>query len=136
MLYGDPEQMGNWSSRNRVEAFRSRSPIEMSRGGTPQAISTERSLYRRSRLATGRSRSGEFQCKCLTIRQTENGIRLQIARQRGPEISKRPGTHRGHNKVFLAARRTPSSASAFLWFIRVTFSYPAFTPMPQTLRIS
>ena len=31
-----------------------------------------------------RSRSGEFQGKCLTIRQTENGIRLQIARQRGP----------------------------------------------------
>ena len=25
-----------------------------------------------------------------------------------------PGTHRGHNKVFLAAPRTPSSASVFL----------------------
>ena len=29
-------------------------------------------------------------------------------------ISKSPGTHRGHNKVFLAAPRTPSSASVFL----------------------
>jgi hypothetical protein len=29
-------------------------------------------------------------------------------------ISKRPGTHRGHNKVLLAAPRTPSSASVFL----------------------
>jgi hypothetical protein len=25
-----------------------------------------------------------------------------------------PGTHRGHNKVFLAVPRTPSSASVFL----------------------
>ncbi len=41
MLYGDPEQMGNWSSRPRVEAFRSRSPIKMSRRGTPQAMSSE-----------------------------------------------------------------------------------------------
>jgi hypothetical protein len=39
MLYGDPEQMGNWSSRPRLEDFRSRSPIKMSRGGTPQASS-------------------------------------------------------------------------------------------------
>ena len=39
----------------------------------------------------------------------------------------RTGTHRGHNKVFLAAPRTPSSASVFLWFLRVTFSHPAFT---------
>jgi hypothetical protein len=33
--------MGNWSSRPRLEAFRSRSLIKMSRGGTPQAISSE-----------------------------------------------------------------------------------------------
>ena len=42
-----------------------------------------------------------------------------------------PGTHRGHNKVFLAAPRTPSSASVFLWFLRVTFSYPAFTAVTR-----
>jgi hypothetical protein len=46
MLYGDPGQMGNWSSRNRVEAFRSRCPIKMSRGGTPQAIGSESSVER------------------------------------------------------------------------------------------
>src|SRR5882762_10685728 len=39
----------------------------------------------------------------------------------------RTGTHRRHNKVSLAAPRTPSSASVFLWFLRVTFSHPAFT---------
>jgi hypothetical protein len=42
-----------------------------------------------------------------------------------------PGTHRGHNKVFLAAPRTPSSASVFLWLVRVTFSHPAFTAITQ-----
>jgi hypothetical protein len=41
MLYGDPEQMRNRSSRPRLEVLRSRSPIKMSRGGTPQAISSE-----------------------------------------------------------------------------------------------
>jgi hypothetical protein len=41
MLYGDPGQMGNWSSRNRVEAFRSMYPIKMPRGGTQQAIDSE-----------------------------------------------------------------------------------------------
>jgi hypothetical protein len=35
---------------------------------------------------------------------------------------------RGHNKVFLAAPRTPSSASEFL---RVTFSQPAFTAVTR-----
>jgi hypothetical protein len=29
-------------------------------------------------------------------------------------IVERPGTHRGHNKLFLAGPRTPSSASVFL----------------------
>ena len=43
----------------------------------------------------------------------------------------RPGTNRGRNKVFLAAPRTPSSASVFLWFVRVTFSAPAFTAVTR-----
>ena len=38
-----------------------------------------------------------------------------------------PGTHRGHINLFLTALGTPSSASVFLWFLRVTFSHPAFT---------
>jgi hypothetical protein len=42
---------------------------------------------------------------------------------------------RGHigdtMKVFLAAPRTPSSASVFLWLVRVTFSHPAFTAITQ-----
>ena len=41
------------------------------------------------------------------------------------------GTHRGHNKVFLAAPRTPSSAPVLLWFVRVTFSHPAFTAVTR-----
>jgi hypothetical protein len=47
------------------------------------------------------------------------------------EIVKRAGTHRGHNKVFLAAPSTPSSASASLQFVRVTFSDPAFTAVTR-----
>ncbi len=42
-----------------------------------------------------------------------------------------PGTHRGHNKVFLAAPSTPSSASASLQFVTVTFSHPAFTAVTR-----
>ena len=42
-----------------------------------------------------------------------------------------PGTHRGHNKLFLVAPRTPSSASAFLQFVIVTFSHPAFTAVTR-----
>jgi hypothetical protein len=38
--------MGKWSSRPRLEAFRSKSLIKMSRGGTPQAISSESSAER------------------------------------------------------------------------------------------
>jgi hypothetical protein len=55
MLYGDPGQMGNWSSRNRVEAFRSMYPIKMPRGGTQQAIDSESSVERHlaSRLDDG-----------------------------------------------------------------------------------
>src|ERR1700685_3356426 len=41
------------------------------------------------------------------------------------------GTHRGHNKVFLAAPRTPSSAFVFPLFVRVTFSHPAFTAVTR-----
>jgi hypothetical protein len=38
--------MGNWSSRPRLGAFHSKSLIKMSRGGTPQAISSESSAER------------------------------------------------------------------------------------------
>jgi len=38
--------MGNWSSPPRLEAFRSRSLIKMSRGGTPPAISSASSAKR------------------------------------------------------------------------------------------
>jgi hypothetical protein len=41
------------------------------------------------------------------------------------------GTHRGHNKVFLAVPRTPSSAFVFLLFVRVTLSHPAFTAVTR-----
>jgi hypothetical protein len=58
MWYGDPEQMGNWSSRPRVGAFRSKSPIEMSRGGTPQAISSESSAEKH--FAASRNDDGLF----------------------------------------------------------------------------
>lgn len=50
-------------------------------------------------------------------------------------FTKSAGTQWGHNKVFLAAPRTPSSASVFLRFVRVTFSYPAFTAVTH-IRIS
>src|SRR5580700_2199971 len=55
ILCGDPGQMGNWSSRNRVEVFRSRCPIKTSRGGTPQAIGSESTVERHlaSRLDDG-----------------------------------------------------------------------------------
>ena len=33
--------------------------------------------------------------------------------------------------MFLPAPRTPSSASAFLWFVRVTFSHPAITAVTR-----
>jgi hypothetical protein len=58
MLYGDPEQMENLSSRPRLEAFRSRFPIETSRGGTPRAISSENSAE--SHLAASRNDDGLF----------------------------------------------------------------------------
>ena len=58
MLYGDPEQMGNWSSRPRLEAFRSRSLIKMSRGGTPPTISSESSAERH--FAASRNDDGLF----------------------------------------------------------------------------
>jgi hypothetical protein len=41
------------------------------------------------------------------------------------------GTHRGHNKVFLAVPRTPPSAFVFLLFVRVTLSHPAFTAVTR-----
>jgi hypothetical protein len=50
--------MGNWSSRRRLEAFHSRSLIKMSRGGTPQAISSESSTDRH--FAASRNDDGLF----------------------------------------------------------------------------
>ncbi len=51
--------------------------------------------------------------------------------QGSPESLKGRGHIGDHNKVFLAAPRTPSSASASLWFVRVTFSVPAFTAVTR-----
>jgi hypothetical protein len=56
---------------------------------------------------------------------------MTVQRAEKSRISKRPGTHRGHNKVFLPVPRTPSSASVFLSFVRVTFSHPAFTAVTR-----
>ena len=44
---------------------------------------------------------------------------------------RKPGTHRGRNKMFPTAPRTPFSASVFLLFVRVTFSHPAFTAVTR-----
>ena len=51
--------------------------------------------------------------------------------QESSESLKDRGNIGGHNKVFLAAPRTPSSESVFLWFLRVTFSHPAFTAVTR-----
>src|SRR5271156_5338273 len=56
---------------------------------------------------------------------------IRFSGGRGREVPQSAGTHRGHNKMFLAAPRTPSSASVFLWFVRVTFSHPAFTAVTR-----
>jgi len=50
--------MGNWSSRRRLEDFRSRCPIKMSRGGTPQAMGSESSTERH--FAAPRNDDGLF----------------------------------------------------------------------------
>jgi hypothetical protein len=67
--------MGNWSWRPRLEAFRSRSLIKMSRGGTPPAISSESSAERH--FAASRNDDGLFHKAGVGERRADEQLPLR-----------------------------------------------------------
>ena len=91
MLYGDPEQMENWSSRPRLAAFRLRCPIEMSRGGTPKAISSESSAERH--FTAPRNDDGLFQKQAsVNAEPTSSSAKLEDPANRpNTKVAPRPG---------------------------------------------